>query len=50
MTIAASVIAGNRAAPKATFSEPAPCGTVPFDQCAFARGGGIANSGTLTLT
>jgi hypothetical protein len=50
VTIADSVIAGNRAAPEATFSSPAPCGGIPFDQCAFAGGGGIANSGTLTLT
>ena len=48
VTIASSVVAGNRAAPKATFSGPAPCG-VPFDQCAFAGGGGIGNAGTLTL-
>jgi hypothetical protein len=42
-------VTGNRVAPKATFDSPAPCG-IPFDQCAFALGGGIANSGTLTLT
>jgi hypothetical protein len=50
VTIADSVITGNKAGPKATFSEPAPCGSVPFDQCAFAFGGGIDNSGTLTVT
>ena len=49
VTIADSVIARNRAAPRATFSDPAPCGSVPFDQCAFAGGGGIGNAGTLTL-
>jgi hypothetical protein len=49
VTIGDSVISGNRVAPRATFSSPAPCG-IPFDQCAFASGGGIANSGTLTLT
>ena len=49
VTIADSVITGNRAAPKATFSSPAPCG-IPFDECAFALGGGIANAGRLTLT
>src|SRR5919197_4848939 len=50
VTIADSVITGNRAGPKETFSSSAPCGSVPFDQCAFAGGGGIGNSGTLTLT
>jgi hypothetical protein len=49
VTIGDSVITGNRAAPKATFSSPAPCG-IPFDQCAFASGGGIANAGTLTVS
>jgi hypothetical protein len=50
VTIADSAIVGNRVAPRATFSEPAPCDPVPFDQCAFAVGGGIDNSGTLTVT
>jgi hypothetical protein len=50
VSIADSVITGNRVAPRATFGEPAPCGGVPFTQCAFALGGGIDNSGTLTLT
>jgi fibronectin-binding autotransporter adhesin len=50
VTIADSVITGNKAAPKATFDGPAPCGSVPFDQCAFASGGGIDNSGALTLS
>jgi hypothetical protein len=50
VTIADSVITGNRVAPKATFSESAPCAPVPFDQCAFASGGGISNSGALTLS
>jgi hypothetical protein len=49
VTITSTVIAGNRAAPKATFAEPAPC-AVPADRCAFAGGGGIGNSGTLTVT
>jgi len=49
VTVTDSVITGNRVAPKATFSGPAPCG-IPFDRCAFAGGGGIANSGVLTLT
>jgi hypothetical protein len=50
VTISDSVIAGNIAAPKATFDSPAPCGPVPFDECAFALGGGIDNSGALTVT
>jgi hypothetical protein len=50
VAIADSVITGNGAAPKATFDEPAPCGSVPFAQCAFAIGGGVDNSGTLTVT
>jgi len=50
VAISDSVIAGNTVAPKSTFSEPAPCGSVPFDQCAFASGGGIDNSGALTLS
>jgi hypothetical protein len=48
--IADSVVRGNRSAPKATFSSGAPCGSVPFDHCAIAFGGGIGNAGTLTLT
>jgi len=50
VVLADSVVRGNRAAPKATFSSGAPCGSVPFDECAFAFGGGISNAGTLTLT
>jgi hypothetical protein len=50
VSIADSVITQNRVAPRATFGEPAPCGGIPFTQCAFALGGGIDNSGTLTLT
>jgi hypothetical protein len=50
VTIDDSVITGNVVGPKQTFSSPAPCGSVPFSQCAFASGGGIANGGTLTLT
>jgi len=50
VSISDSVISGNRAAPSATFPGPTPCGSVPFDQCAFALGGGVDNSGTLTLT
>jgi hypothetical protein len=50
VTISDSIIAGNVVAPKSTFSSPAPCGSVPFDECAFAGGGGIDNSGSLTLT
>lgn len=46
VTIADSVIAGNRVAPK-TLIPPGFCG--PF-ACAFALGGGIDNSGTLTVT
>jgi hypothetical protein len=48
--ISDSVIAGNVAEPKSTFSSPAPCGSVPFDECAFAAGGGIDNAGSLTVT
>jgi hypothetical protein len=49
--IDSSVISANRAAPNATFSDsnPGPC-DVPQDECAIGGGGGIANSGILTLT
>lgn len=50
VTIAESAITDNQAAPEATFDEPAPCGSTPFDECAFATGGGIDNSGALTVT
>jgi hypothetical protein len=50
VSISDSVISGNRAGPKATFDQGAPCGSVPSDQCAFANGGGIDNSGVLTVT
>ncbi|MGN6431529.1 MAG: hypothetical protein ACTHNB_12495 [Gaiellaceae bacterium] len=51
VTIDSSVISANRAAPKATFSDsnPGPC-DVPQDECAIGSGGGISNSGTLSLT
>ena len=47
VTISNSVIAGNVVAPKSTFSSPAPCGSVPFDECAFA---GAVGSTTWNLT
>ena len=50
VAIADSAITDNQAAPDATFDEPAPCGSTPFDECAFATGGGIDNSGALTIT
>ncbi len=46
-----SSISGNAAAPQTPFPEPAQaCGDVPYDQCAFADGGGIDNSGTLVVS
>jgi len=51
VSIDSSIIRANKAAPKATFSDsdPGPC-DVPQDECAIGSGGGIANSGALTLT
>jgi hypothetical protein len=47
VTISDSVITQNRVTPRSTL-EPGPfCGPIP---CAFALGGGIDNSGTLTVT
>jgi hypothetical protein len=47
VTISDSVVAGNRASPSGLFPPGGFCGPVP---CAVAWGGGIDNSGTLTLT
>lgn len=44
VTVSDSIITGNRVSPRAT----APAGACNYT-CAFARGGGIANAGTLTL-
>jgi hypothetical protein len=50
VTIADSVVSGNAVAPETAFPDPAQaCGEIPHDQCAFAAGGGIDNSGTLEV-
>ena len=51
VTIANSAISGNAVAPETPFPDQTQaCGETPHDQCAFAQGGGIDNSGTLVLT
>jgi len=51
VTIANSAISGNAVAPETPFPDPTQaCGETPHDQCAFAEGGGVDNSGTLVLT
>ncbi|HEU0335946.1 MAG TPA: hypothetical protein VFR43_05290 [Gaiellaceae bacterium] len=47
VTIADSVITGNRVTPQSTVPPGEFCGPFP---CAFALGGGIDNAGTLTVT
>ncbi len=47
VTIADSVISGNRVTPQVLFPPGDLCGPLP---CGFAGGGGIDNAGTLTLT
>jgi hypothetical protein len=50
VTIVNSVIAGNRADPLTVADNPVLCSLTPFEKCAVAFGGGIDNSGNLTLT
>jgi hypothetical protein len=52
VTIADSIVTGNRANPLDVVDNPVLCslGAPPFERCAVALGGGIDNSGDLTLT
>jgi hypothetical protein len=52
VTIADSIVTGNRADPLTVVDNHVLCslGAPPFERCAVALGGGIDNSGNLTLT
>jgi hypothetical protein len=50
VSIADSVITGNRANPVAVVDDKVLCALTPFETCAVAFGGGIDNSGNLTLS
>jgi hypothetical protein len=50
VSIADSIIIGNRANPLSVVKDKTLCSLTPFDTCALAFGGGIDNSGDLTLT
>jgi hypothetical protein len=50
VSIAGSIITGNRANPLSVVEDKKLCSLTPFDTCALAFGGGIDNSGDLTLT
>jgi hypothetical protein len=50
VSIADSIIIGNRANTLSVVKDKTLCSLTPFDTCALAFGGGIDNSGDLTLT